>query len=313
VVGQTQGSLAGQRGDGDAFIRRYDAAGTLLWTRQFGSTEEDAARGVAVDAAGNAYVVGTTDGSLQGTSQGLADVFIRKYSPNGNVLWTSQFGTTTVDFGMAVAVDAAGNAVVAGYTDGALRGTNAGHADAFIRKFDPTGKVLWTRQFGTDLSDFASAVAVDGTGAIIVAGSTYGSLKGTKAGDGDAFVRKYTADGAHVITRQFGTVSGDHAMGVAVDEEDNYYVVGGTAGDLAGEVGAGDVFIRKHTSGNAVAWTRQFGTTAFDQGNAVAVRQSSAIYVVGATAGTLAGQNRGGHDAFIRRLNANGLTSWTDQ
>jgi hypothetical protein len=313
VVGHTYGSLAGQRGHVDAFIRRYDAAGTLLWTRQFGSTDEDVARKVAVDAAGNAYVVGITWGALQGTNQGNADAFIRKYSPSGNVLWTSQFGTTGHDFGHGVAVDAAGNAVVAGYTNGALRGTNAGDDDAFVRKFDPTGKVLWTRQFGTDMNDRASAVAVDGTGAIIVAGTTHGNLKGTQAGSGDAFVRKYTADGAHVITRQFGTAMDEIGGGVAVDDEDNYYVVGSTGGDLAGEVGGGDVFIRKYTSGNAVAWTRQFGSTAFDQASAVAVRQSSAIYVAGSTLGTLAGQNRGGYDAFIRRLNSNGLTSWTDQ
>jgi hypothetical protein len=313
VVGQTQGSLAGQRGDADAFIRRYDAAGTLLWTRQFGSTDEDVARGVAVDATGNAYVVGTTWGALQGSGNGGGDAFIRKYGPNGNVLWTIQFGTPVTDFARGVAVDAAGNAIVAGYTYGSLRGTNAGELDAFVRKFDPTGKVLWTRQFGTDSYDYAYSVAVDGTGAIIVAGTTWGDLKGTQAGDGDAFIRKLTADGAHVITRQFGTASHDAGMRVGVDDEDNYYVVGTTGGDLAGEIGAGDVFIRKYTSGNTVAWTRQFGSSGEDHGSGLAVRQSSAIYVVGATTGTLAGQNRGGFDAFIRRLNSNGLTVWTDQ
>jgi hypothetical protein len=98
-----------------------------------------------------------------------------------------------------VAVDASGNVYVAGYTEGALPGqTNLGEmgfSDAFVRKYDAAGDELWTRQCGTSGYDWAYGVAVDASGNVYVAGSTYGTLPGqTKFGrrsDYDAFVVKF--------------------------------------------------------------------------------------------------------------------------
>ncbi|MBI2934480.1 MAG: SBBP repeat-containing protein, partial [Chloroflexi bacterium] len=120
------------------------------WTRQFGSSGYDYASGVAVDGAGNSYLAGYTYGALPGqTSSGSDDAFIRKYDPTGNELWTRQFGGSGDDHAWGVAVDGAGNSYLAGDTWGALPGqTSSGSADAFMRKYDPSGNVLWTGQFG---------------------------------------------------------------------------------------------------------------------------------------------------------------------
>ena len=83
VAGTTEGTLPGQNnapGAGDAFLRKYDANGTELWTRQFGTPKFDDALAVAVDASGSIYVAGRTFGAFPGQNYaGGADAFVRKY------------------------------------------------------------------------------------------------------------------------------------------------------------------------------------------------------------------------------------------
>src|SRR5205814_9915692 len=133
------------------FVRKYDADGNELWTRQFGAPSVQygggaAVASVAVDASG-VYVVGGTTGILPGQSVagpilGFADAFVRKYDANGNELWTHQFGgvDNLNDFATSVAVDASG-VYVAGSVTGTLPGqTSAGGGDdAVVRKYDATG------------------------------------------------------------------------------------------------------------------------------------------------------------------------------
>lgn len=86
VTGNTFGSLDGNTyaGDVDAFVVKYDSAGTKQWTRQFGTPVSDFNRGGAVDVSGNVYVTGHTTGNLDGiTNAGGPDLFIVKYSADG--------------------------------------------------------------------------------------------------------------------------------------------------------------------------------------------------------------------------------------
>lgn len=188
VVGQTDGDLHQRNlGGTDAYLRKHDRNGTLLWGRQFGTTGHEGAAAVAVDSADNAYVVGGTNGSLAG-SQGASDVFIRKYSPSGGVLWTRQFGTSSVDSADDIAVSSSGVYVV-GYTQGTLTRPVSGSVDAFIRKYTLSGALVWTQQLGGTRNDYATSVAVDGQGYAYVGGTFRGEY------DADMFIRKYSPTG----------------------------------------------------------------------------------------------------------------------
>ncbi|MDZ7708292.1 MAG: SBBP repeat-containing protein [Trueperaceae bacterium] len=134
VAGHTLGALEGPNaGSADAFIRAYDQNGNHRWTRQFGTTASDQARGVATDANGHAYLVGYTRGALEGSNAGDYDAFLRTYDQDGNVRWTRQFGTTEREIANDNATDANGHVYVAGETEGALEGPNAGSSDGFHR------------------------------------------------------------------------------------------------------------------------------------------------------------------------------------
>lgn len=291
----------------------------MEWTHQFGTAGNEAVRGIAADGAGNVYVVGDTNGALPGqTSTGGVDVFIRKYNPNGDVIWTRQFGTAGNDF---VGFTSGGIAVregvyVGGFTNGTFPGqTNAGDFDAFLRKYDLNGNELWTRQFGTPGFDDIHDVAVDDDNGVYVAGSVIGQLPGqTWAGGSDDYVRKYDSDGAIVWTRQSGTTAFEHFNAIAVDHF-GIYAVGHSDGTQPGQTSAGgfDAYVRRYNRNGQFVWTRQFGTAAFDVPQSVDA-DDGGIYVVGGTGGTLPGQtSTGSIDVFVRKYNPGGHQMWTRQ
>ena len=229
-------------GASDAYVRKYDPAGSELWTRQFGTSVPDDGNGVAVDGGGNAYVVGHTNGTLPGqTSAGANDAYVRKYDSAGSELWTRQFGTSSnQDDAYAVAVDGGGNAYVVGTLLG--RRLRAQVRPRRQRAVDPPVRYAARPR---------RSVAVDGGGNAYVAGYTDGYAPGPDTGGRrDAFVRKYDSAGSELWTRQFGTPSGDDAHGVAVDAGGNAYVAGRTPGTLPGQTPAGgyDAFVRKYDS-----------------------------------------------------------------
>jgi len=321
VVGQTSGELPGQKAAGmiDVFVRKIDPAGRELWTRQFGSTERDETKGVALDDAGDAYVVGRTFGSLPGqTSAGGFDAFVRKYDPAGNELWTRQFGGGGGESAASVRVDHAGNAYVVGGTRAALPGQkNIGDYDAFIVKFDAGGNTVWTRQFGTRNEDYAMAVTLDGHGDPVVAGETGGLLAGAAQFGGlDGFAREYDPAGNVVWTRQFGSPADEYAVGTAVAPSGEVLVVGTTLGTLPGQTSRGnsDAYIVAIRPAGGDLWTRQFGTTGADDAEAVTFDGGGHMFVAG-RAGTALPDARssGGSDAFLAAVSPFGDILWARQ
>ena len=196
AAGVTRGALPGQTSSGghDAWVRKYDASGNEVWTRQFGSASVDLAGGISLDASG-VYVTGGTYGALPGqTYTGDQDAFVRKYDAAGTEMWTRQFGTTGNDKVYGVSADASG-VHAAGLVTGALPGqTYTGGQDAFVRKYDAAGTEVWTHQFGTADHDGAYVISVDASG-VYAAGGTGGALPGqTSSGGADTFVVKLTSD-----------------------------------------------------------------------------------------------------------------------
>jgi hypothetical protein len=81
ICGYTSGSLYGTNsGSSDIFLAEFNSSGTLLWSKQFGTTAADVGRGMAVDSDGNIYCTGWTAGSLYGTNAGSYDSVIAKFA-----------------------------------------------------------------------------------------------------------------------------------------------------------------------------------------------------------------------------------------
>lgn len=188
--GFTASHFRGQRSRGqfDAFVARYDAAGHRAWLRQFGTRENELAYGIAVDTTG-VYVSGETTGRFDAQRQrGEADAYMRKLSLDGARLWVAQFGTPRYDGCSTVVVDGT-SAYCSGRTSGTFAGqTSAGRSDVFVKRLDAaTGARGWSLQFGTRADDEANWSAID-AGGLTVVGDTGGRFLGAAAlGGGDAF------------------------------------------------------------------------------------------------------------------------------
>lgn len=315
VVGRTSEAPSdlGQHEVSDAFVREYDRHGQLLWARQLGSPWVDSATAVTVDAAGNVFVAGSTAGLLREATngeleEGLVDTFIASFDASGTLLWVHQFGTTGNDAatGIAVGEDAL---YLVGSTNGELEAGNAkGIQDGYLRKYDRAGTLEWTRQFGTNREDRATAVVVDGT-LVRIAGNTYGSFGSVNAGVMDGFIRTYASSGTKVDTWQFGTGQNDSADAIAVDRDGMVYAIGSTETEYR----AIDGYVRQFDSSGVAQWTSVVGSSQDDHAVAVAADPMGGLLLAGTTQGAVTGTSAGSTDVFVRRYHSWGGAEWTTQ
>jgi hypothetical protein len=269
VVGSVGGNaLPGETyiGADDAFIRAYHADGTVLWTDQFGTVEDDQAHGVAVTPGGTVYVAGNTYFELgQPGYFGSSDAFLRAYNPAGEQQWTMQFGTEWEDSVTDLATSPDGHVHVVGETSGSLPGfINDGGFAVYIRTFNSDGAEVWTDQFNGSFNTFA-AVAVDDAGRIFVAASINVSVPGQPdVQRPDIHLRSYDAEGTLRWERIFGTEALDMATGVRIDADGNIRVEGRTQGNLTGTAAQGgmDGFVRAYDVDGYVLWTEQIDIDA---------------------------------------------------
>jgi hypothetical protein len=140
ISGATSGSLGGTNAGGnDVFVSRFDDAGNVIWTRQFGQSTNEASNEVSADKFGNVFVTGSTGGNLFGANpdgaSGVDDVIFFNLNPAGGLRCGYQFGQVENDFGLGVSVDNLGSVFVSGWTEANLGGPSAGGIDGFVAKF----------------------------------------------------------------------------------------------------------------------------------------------------------------------------------
>ncbi len=297
-----------------------------LWTVQFGSDSHDQVRGVVTDTAGNVYITGSTLGNMDDqVNAGGNDIFLTKYSPAGERLWTRFAGTNRTDVANALAVDSADNIYIAGYSRGDLNGetNNNFTKDVAVIKYDATGARLWTRLLGTGSDDFASAITIDGSDNIYVTGTTFGDFDGASSmrNGSEFFLLKLASSGAEQWRTQLGSSNDIVARGITTIGT-NVYVVGHTNGGLAEPVartnsGATDIFLaRFSTAIGTLDLSQLYGNSADNLGHGI-VAFGTDLYITGNTKGGLKGlggvnvPSIGLIDAFLMQTDTAGVVQWT--
>jgi len=320
IVGTTSDDMGAGvlQNDTDTYLRKYDAAGQLVWSRLMGTQETTTGLAVTVDGDDNVIIAGQTNDNLNGISiVGGGDSFVTKYNPDGVEQWTYQAPRAAIDGAAALTADAAGNVFVAGYTYGAI-GSDTSHGggkDGYVTKLNENGTVDYSKQFGGAGDEKAIDIQVDGAGNFYVLGEA----------DGQAVLRKYADDDISqtpVWTVSLGDLGTDGAVtGLAVGSNGALYVSGysnGTA--LNGAVaqnhsGERDGFVQRidDAGGSAsVNFVSYLGTIGADAINDIAVDSSAAndrIFLAGDTSGNLSGGDAPAiQAAFLAEMNnAGGL------
>ena len=233
---------------------KLNAAGSAYaYSPYLGGSSHEHASGIAVDAAGHAFVAGFTSSSdfptfapLQGTYGGGGDAFVSELKVAGSALvYSTYLGGSGSDSANGIAIDSAGEAFVAGNTSSsdfptvsALLSTSIGGQDFFATKLNAAGSVLvYSTYFGGSGDDFANSIAVDPAGEAFIAGYTSSTdfpstqpLPTADSGKEDAFVTRFDAAGTMVVYSTYlGGGDNEQAYAIAVDAVGEAVVVGETA------------------------------------------------------------------------------------
>jgi hypothetical protein len=238
------------RGAWDAFVTKINGGGNAVYSTYLGGSGSDSGSSIAADAAGNVYIAGQTDSNdfpvlnaIQSTNHGYEDVFVTKINASGGaIVYSTYLGGSGHDGG-GIALDAAGNAYVAGGTSStdfpvvnAIQATNHGGDDAFVTKINVQGSSLVYSTYLGGSGDESAVVRVDSAGNVYLAGSTkstdfptFNALQPTRHGRYDAFVAKINLGGnALAYSTYLGGSLDDNTMGVAVDAVGSVYITGAT-------------------------------------------------------------------------------------
>src|SRR3989475_1582564 len=165
----------------DHFLAKLAPTGGHRWSRHFGSAlAVHAGNGVACDGSGNVLVTGSFENSIDlgagwATSFAHKHMFVAKYSPAGDYLWSRLAGGLFDDAGRGIAVDSSGKVVVTGTFQAAVNFgagslTSAGRTDIFVARYAGDGTPLGAQRFGGADFDAGNAVAVDAGGRPVVTG-----------------------------------------------------------------------------------------------------------------------------------------------
>ncbi len=262
-VGETNSFGAGLF---DLALVKFAPNGTRLWNITWGGYSNERSIGVAVDAAGNLYCVGST-GSF---GVGNGDLALVKVAPNGTRLWNITWGGVDVEEGTGVAMDAAGNL----YCVGSTGSFGAGNYDFALVKVAPNGTRLWNITWGGKLEDRGINVAVDSIGNIYCIGWTLNF----GAGNYDFALVKVAPNGTRLWNTTWGGVGSDLGVGVVVDASGAIYCSGNTRSFGAGDV---DFALVKFTPTGTKLWNTTWGSTYKDQGLRLAMDADGSLYCVG--------------------------------
>lgn len=332
------GSPLAPGGGRDAFVAAYDAAGRHRWSRAIGRAGSEAVTSVAVGPNGDVvvggYFTGTVDlGAGTSAAAGFVDAFVVRYGADGTYRSSRAIGGPGFDAVTAVAVDASGDAVVAGVFEGTVDAGSgdlwsAGSRDGFVAKYAPNGTAVFTRRFGGAAEEWPEGVAAGPGGAIAVAGrfagvSDFGLMPVASGGQTDAFLLRLTPAGAPVWSRNFGGAGADSAVGVAFDAAGEAVVAGYFAGsaDFGGgamaAAGSHDLFLAKYGDQGEHRWSRRTGGKASEQPRGVAVDGGGGIAVAGVFQGDASFGGATfhatpyGQDLFVARYTAQGTHLWS--
>ena len=312
---------------GDFWVVKLDAAGTIVWQKELGGTEDEFCYSIQQTVDGGYVVAGTStsnDGDVTGHHLS-EDVWIVKLDAAGTLMWQKSLGGNGYDNSRCIQQTTDGGYIVAGYSN-SLNGDltiNHGNNDYWIVKLDATGTLLWQKSFGGSGDDRAYYIQQTSDGGYIVAGSndsTNGDVTGNHGGS-DAWIIKLDATGTLMWQKSFGNTGVDAARCI-LQTTDGGYIFSGyralTNSETNVNHGGKEAWIVKLDTTGTEEWQKLYGGSGYDE--AVYIKQANdGSYILAGDTSNGNGDVTGFHspvccgpvaDYWILKLDASGTLLW---
>jgi hypothetical protein len=306
----------------DPYVVKFAEGGSLQWLRtsegETVSAEQFGVR-VVLDADGNSFVLGHFAGELNfgmpvtgaaPMDMNVFDIFLVKFGPAGNHLWTKVFGDTKNQRGPGIALDSAGNIYLAGVFGGTLSFSPANDLckltdiggvgdDIYVAKLDAMGECVWATSYGNDQTQYVQTVQVNKDQSVVVTGDFLGTVDfgngGIKSyGDRDAFVLKLDPKGDLEWVKRFGDPALQGAQAAVFDDAGDILVTGRFSGNvdfglgvIKSESGLDSVFLLKLDAAGNTLWSRGFGKTGVSDSRGLALDGDGNAWLLGTTTGSI--------------------------
>lgn len=323
-----------------------------IWAKSATGNNYSSSQSIVTDVDGNIYAAGTfltsvTLGTTTLTSSGFQDIFLAKYNPSGNVIWAKKWGGNSDELVGSITTDSFGNIFLAGYFGSTsitfgqtvLVNSSSTHSDFYLVKCDSSGTVLWAKS-GKGIDDErVTSTTVDSYGNAYIAGffysqtfivesdtlvrDTIGTI-GSINTSSDAFLLKYSANGALIWSRRIGAQGYDFAAAVTIDPANNIYISGMfdysiTIGStILTALNAQDIFLAKYDINGNPIWAKSGNGNTGSNVSSLSIDHFGNLFVTGySSANTLTFDTHtitssGVNDIFLVKYNSNGTVAWGD-
>ena len=282
------------------FIAKYNSLGAVQWQKTL-NTNRGTGDGIAVDNSGNIYIVGSAKINASDTYN---NAIIAKYDSSGTLLYQKSLGSSsTYAAANGIAVSDDGDYL---FITGNIDTSNSKVLVHIANSSDLT-KVHDRKLTSTNYDLRGNAVVADTDNTDTNYGNIFYVTGYTDDGDGNnsVLISKYRLYQGTILKREILSGSGDdRGHGIAVDSSGNFYIVGETTSDGAGNR---DILIAKYNSSLEIVWQRTLGGTGADYGYDIAVDARDNVYIVGQTASA----GEGSSDILIAKLPGDGSLTGT--
>jgi len=345
----------------DLFLAKYNADGEVLWAISAGGTLVEDATSLAVDSWGNVYMTGYFSSDtiifgnhfLKNTYVDWNDVFLVKYSPEGEALWLVGAGGNMHDDGNAVSVDASGGVYITGSFQWSINfgpvvlqnidHTGYGSRDVFLAKYDSDGNFKWaTSAQGMDY-DEPRSLSADDDGNVYVTGyfnsrsiafdnivvPNYDSASPAQYLPRDIFIAKYNTNGDAIWAKVAGGSDNDDSRSLVVNNDADIYLTGDFESRFvtfdsiilanSDTTSRTEIFLAKYNTNGDLLWAQCAAGPGEDYGCAIAVDSGGFVYQAGHYSGAsldfgnLSIQNSGYQPVFVTKYSPDGEALWALQ
>jgi hypothetical protein len=267
-------------GNKDFILNKLDAAGNIIWWKNYGDAFTNKGNYISLTADGNLIMIGEWINNLS------VDYTIMKVDTNGNLLWSYTYGDTTDTEALKyIQQTTDGGYVACGFASVLAQQSN----DFLVVKFDSLGAVEWANKYGTPGNDYAQLMRQTPDGGYIISGDS-------RLGDVDNYVLKLDSAGNEQWHLDIGDGEDNGNQTIIIDEDGTYLLAGESTSPINNLF---DLYFVKVSTDGGLIWSKYVGGVGADAGFSL-LQKGDNYFVCGYSTG-----GAGDNDFFLLKCDSN--------